>query len=470
LSHRVSLALRRFTAQDTRKYRPKVAIAGGGVLENLNGEFSQSMKYCIAMILQEDSMFHYEGTYRLRLNLCKHTSFIGEAVQRNVVAPLVEFLKRNEEPLLQCEAAWCLTNICSTESRYTLEVIDAGAIPLLLDLLECGVSQIVVQAMWCLANIAADSTSTRDAVLHMSPVPLMVRIIKKDSSDNLIRTTCWAISNLCRGNPRPLFEAVAPSLPFFTQVINHTDTEILTHSLSALASMSQGHDDEVERVIQCGPVPRIAELLLHEDPSVFSPALRALGNFVSGDHDETQAVIDTGVLEHLAPFLSESGTSEIRKEVNWMLSNIAAGSQSQIQAAIDAGIMELSIQRMCDEDSVVQKEIVWVICNAVDGGSSEQRKKLLSYGAVDALKAFLEPALSGTLSSWSEYKLAWTGLLILAEEGRKLATELDDTETYNVFAPEFASLLELRGSSQAHKSSGEIFNQILSLMNGPSSD
>ena len=64
------------------------------------------------------------------------------------------------------ESAWALTNIASTEC--TMDVVDAGCIKPLVQLLLHADANIREQAAWCLGNIAGEGPALRDMVLQES--------------------------------------------------------------------------------------------------------------------------------------------------------------------------------------------------------------------------------------------------------------------------------------------------------------
>lgn len=179
-----------------------------GNSSNADQQFYQQLQQELPQMLQQIASTDFQeqlaATVKFRQILSReHRPPIDVVIQSGVVPNLVNFMNENQPEMLQLEAAWALTNIASGTSDQTKVVVEAGAVPLFIQLLYSNSIEVKEQAIWALGNVAGDSTSYRDYVLNCGAMQPILSLFELNKI-SLVRTATWTLSNLCRGKkPQP---------------------------------------------------------------------------------------------------------------------------------------------------------------------------------------------------------------------------------------------------------------------------
>jgi len=307
---------------------------------------------------------------------------IDALINSGILPVLVKCLEVNDNPSLQFEAAWALTNIASGTSQQTQAVVEADAVPLFLKLLKSPHQNVCEQAVWALGNIIGDGPHLRDYVIQLGVVEPLLAFISPDIPITFLRNVTWVVVNLCRNkDPPPPVQTIMEILPALNMLIHHTDVNILVDTVWALSYLTDGKNEQIQMVIESGVVEKLVPLLAHREVKVQTAALRAVGNIVTGTDDQTQTVLNCGALEHFGALLNHP-REKIIKEAVWFLSNITAGNPSQVQSVIDHGLVPVIIQHLTRGEFQTQKEAAWAISNLTISGNKAQVSYLVEQGVI----------------------------------------------------------------------------------------
>ncbi|EDW73349.1 uncharacterized protein Dwil_GK17501 [Drosophila willistoni] len=359
--------------------QPQLFVVSEELLQKLNSNEEQDL-------LQAISELH------LSLSDIPNNTPIGELVHKNVVKRFVAILKnKNNDSTLQYEIVSILNKIgCDSSQVYTL--IEAGAVPVLLDLLSSSDHKVQEDAMSALGNMAAESSVNRDLLFNSGIMVPLLHLLSSCPEVSLVRSAIWTFANLARWRNPPFDCAqIGESMFILKELLEgNSDPDILTDACLTVCYLSNARE-HVQAVVDADICRHLVELLVHPERRVFTAALRAVGNVVHGNEQQIKVVLDYNALPCISDLMHYS-SHLIRKEACRSIANIAAGNPDQIQAIIDANIFPQMLLMIKTAESKTIKEIIRSLTNATTFGTSDQIHYLAKNNSLPLICDFLTTA------------------------------------------------------------------------------
>uniref|UniRef100_A0A183CH61 microtubule-severing ATPase n=1 Tax=Globodera pallida TaxID=36090 RepID=A0A183CH61_GLOPA len=235
---------------------------------------------------------------------------VAEFVSIGAVPVLVNCLKSTDDKLL-VETAQALQRITYTDKALAvveagavpllvkllqspnLEVCKAGAVPLLVKLLQSPNMDLCEKTAWTLKNIAIVEAHK---VVEAGAVPPLLKLIQ--SPNNVCKQAVWVLSNIADDNAREVVEAGA--LPPLVKLLQSPDIEVYKQTAWALKNISAASADLALAVIEAGAVPPLVKLLQSSNTDVCTQASLAIGNIIEKFPDLNGYCIAAGHIQIMA--------------------------------------------------------------------------------------------------------------------------------------------------------------------------
>ncbi|KAK8376803.1 hypothetical protein O3P69_010016 [Scylla paramamosain] len=348
----------------------------------------------VAKMSSNNTATRTAATIRVRQLLSSsHNAPIDEMLRLDVLTPALANLQENN-PALQYETVWIITNIVSGTTQQTQAVADKGFVPVLVELVASGQPWVKEQAAWALGNMAADSSHLRNQIVQAGALRPLAELTKPEAKVSSLHKVVWALSNIFKlRNLRASPDDISFVLEVFRDhLLTHRDEEVVADALWTLTYLTDaGSNKAIQLVVEAGLLPILVGNLSSRSRQVVYPSIRALGTVVSGTDSQTEAALDAGMLAPLHTILKESREARRTKEATWALSNITAGTVEQIQKVVDEGFLHTLVHLIQEGATEVAREAVWAVSNLVAGGSAGQVAALVKAGGVRTLLDTLKP-------------------------------------------------------------------------------
>lgn len=134
---------------------------------------------------------------------------IQEIIDAGLVIHLINLLEHNL-PEFVFEALWTITNIASGSQDYSNSIATKGGLPKIITLIDSPIVEIQDQAVWCLGNFAGDSAIIRTKIINLKGLDKINSLLAVTDRKSLIKHCVWALTCFCRPEPLMPWDLMKP--------------------------------------------------------------------------------------------------------------------------------------------------------------------------------------------------------------------------------------------------------------------
>lgn len=309
---------------------------------------------------------------------------------RQMMSPNVE---------VQCNAVGCITNLATHEDNKA-KIARSGALPPLTRLAKSKDMRVQRNATGALLNMTHSGQSSlekipwyhhkliiledenRQQLVNAGAIPVLVQLLS--SSDVDVQYYCTtALSNIAvdAGNRKRLAQNETRLVQSLVHLMDSSSPKVQCQAALALRNLASDEKYQLEIVRAKGLAPLLRLLQSSYLPLILS-AVACIRNISIHPMNESP-IIEAGFLTPLVELLGSTDNEEIQCHAISTLRNLAASSERNKQLVLEAGAVQKCKQLVLDVPLSVQSEMTAAI--AVLALSDQLKTDLLNLGVFDVL-------------------------------------------------------------------------------------
>ena len=307
-------------------------------------------------------------------------------LQTNTIPRIIELMNTYpDSEVLQTNLAGVAFALSSNSNALSDDLVEAGFVPILCNLLHSLDDDIVKRAVVAVGRIVDSTLSYREIALKEGVVSSLLGLLEYSSEVSTLR-----VLGICLRGKSSVADATEGLNVLLKLLVNEENEEVAASTCVALFNLLNGLDSEelkqvgAKAMISTELVKPLLELFNHDGQG---PAIKCVHLLTRMGEKFIESIESGNGLSMMNELLlSDRSTHETIEVACSIVSNILAGNPSQIQVAIDLGMIARLVAMLSSSQFRVKKSALDVVHQlVVMSDSSDHIEYLVSRDIVKPL-------------------------------------------------------------------------------------
>ncbi|KAL6874697.1 hypothetical protein ACP4OV_013362 [Aristida adscensionis] len=223
-------------------------------------------------------------------NLCRGKPQPNREHVKLALPVLWQLIHSQDEEVIS-DACWALSYLTECSSDVIQAVIDAGACPRLVELLNHLSPLVISPALRVVGNIATGNDLQTQVIIDCQALPLLLNLLATCQKKSIIKEACWAISNITAGNKEQIQDVINGNIvDSLVRLMQTAEFDIRREAALAISNATSGGTaDQITYLVSQGCIRAFCDLLGYTDTTILMVCLEGLENILKIGETEKQS-------------------------------------------------------------------------------------------------------------------------------------------------------------------------------------
>ncbi|CAA0828104.1 ARM REPEAT PROTEIN INTERACTING WITH ABF2 [Striga hermonthica] len=303
-----------------------------------------------------------------------------------------------------------LSGLASNEEMVDM-IVDCGAVPALVRHLQSprpagekdaglvAYEHEVEKASALTLGLIAIKPEHQQHIVDAGALPVLVDLLKRYRCHSESRAICGvikeaadAITNLAQENGNiKNFVRVEGGIPLMVELLEFADSEVQNAAAGALRTLAFKNNENKNQIVECNALPTLILMMHSEDTAIHYEVVGVIGNLVHSSPNIKREVLAAGALQPVIALLSSS-CSEIQREAALLIGQFAATDSDCKVHIVQRGALPPLVEMLQSPDTQLKEMSVFALGRLAQ--DTHNQVGMVHSGAIVPLLELLESKIA----------------------------------------------------------------------------